>query len=304
MARVGDATVHGGAIVQGDPALLVDGKPVATVGSMHVCPMVNPGTPPPPHVGGPVTQGVPWFTVNGRPVATVGCVCVCCGPPDVIAMGSATLIVGSGGTKYGRVNGKASGPRASSSACSAAAAMRPQPDDAVSDSCSLDIQVTDGAAKAAAAASYVISGPGISGPGISGASGFLPGNGCVHRPLSRELKATFTLQVMYGARWSCRDIESGDEVTVSARSLGMADGSRVTVQVYSVSTSRGASLVRTLQTSVARDKISTSLVFSVDEMSGEPVRVFRAILYAEGSLRPTRTPDLTVSMPENHAERK
>ncbi|PQJ33903.1 hypothetical protein BSZ35_04155, partial [Salinibacter sp. 10B] len=95
VARQGDPTAHGGTIVQGVPTVLVDGMPIATQGSMHVCPMCNPG--PSPHVGGPVSNGVPWFTVNGMPVATLGCICTCNGPPDSIVMGSTTLIVSSGG---------------------------------------------------------------------------------------------------------------------------------------------------------------------------------------------------------------
>lgn len=294
VARVGDATVHGGAIVQGDPTLLVDGMPVATVGSMHVCPMVNPGTPPPPHVGGPVTQGVPWFTVNGRAVATVGCVCVCCGPPDVIAMGSPSLVVGSGSTKHDRVGGSGSSPRISSSACSAAVATRPQPEEAVRDSCCLSVQVTDSGAKAAAAASYA-----TSGPGVSRRSGFLPGNGHMQRSLPQEVETTFTVPAIYGARWSCREIEAGEEVTVTARVLGTEDGSPATVRVYSVSASRGAALIRVIETSVTGDEISASLAVSVDEMNGDPVRVLRATVHVEECLRQAQTQDIIVSIPAN-----
>lgn len=69
--------------------------PIATVGSMHVCPMLNPGTPPPPHVGGPVSgPGVPTVLAGGKPVAVMGDMCVCAGPPDTIAQGEATVLVG------------------------------------------------------------------------------------------------------------------------------------------------------------------------------------------------------------------
>lgn len=69
--------------------------PIATVGSMHVCPMLNPGTPPPPHVGGPVTgPGVPTVLAGGKPVAVMGDMCICAGPPDTIAQGEATVLAG------------------------------------------------------------------------------------------------------------------------------------------------------------------------------------------------------------------
>ena len=65
--------------------------PAATVGSMHVCPMLNPGTPPPPHVGGPVSgPGVPTVLIGGKPAAVMGDMCVCAGPPDTIVQGEAT----------------------------------------------------------------------------------------------------------------------------------------------------------------------------------------------------------------------
>lgn len=61
------------------------GQPIATINSMHVCPMVT-GTVP--HVGGPVLgPGIPGILINGQPVAVVGDMCVCAGPPDAIVMG-------------------------------------------------------------------------------------------------------------------------------------------------------------------------------------------------------------------------
>ncbi|WP_088656310.1 PAAR domain-containing protein [Geofilum rhodophaeum] len=69
--------------------------PAATVGSMHVCPMLNPGTPPPPHVGGPVSgPGVPTVLIGGKPAAVMGDMCVCAGPPDTIVQGEATVLIG------------------------------------------------------------------------------------------------------------------------------------------------------------------------------------------------------------------
>lgn len=68
--------------------------PIATVGSMHVCPMLNPGTPPPPHVGGPVSvSGAPGVTLNGKPIALMGDMCTCIGPPDMIAQGNPGVTV-------------------------------------------------------------------------------------------------------------------------------------------------------------------------------------------------------------------
>ena len=61
-------------------------KPVATIGSMHVCPMCT-GTVP--HVGGPaVGPGQPNVLMNGKPVLVMGDLCTCMGPPDTIVTGN------------------------------------------------------------------------------------------------------------------------------------------------------------------------------------------------------------------------
>ncbi len=69
-------------------------KPAARITDMHVCPMVNPGVPPIPHVGGPIiTPGGPTVLIGFMPAATVGSMCVCVGPPDSVVMGSTTVLI-------------------------------------------------------------------------------------------------------------------------------------------------------------------------------------------------------------------
>ena len=59
---------------------------------MHVCPMVTGIIP---HVGGPVLPPGGLLTlIMGMPAARVGDMCVCVGPPDVIALGSFTVLIG------------------------------------------------------------------------------------------------------------------------------------------------------------------------------------------------------------------
>ncbi|WP_027473203.1 PAAR domain-containing protein [Saccharicrinis fermentans] len=67
------------------------GKPIATVGSMHVCPMVTGYIP---HIGGPVSgPGAPNVLINGKPAALMGDMCVCVGPPDTVAQGEPTVLI-------------------------------------------------------------------------------------------------------------------------------------------------------------------------------------------------------------------
>lgn len=66
------------------------GKPAATVGSNHQCPMVTATIP---HVGGPVVQGSPNVFINGKPAARMGDMCTCIGPPDTIVQGNPTVLI-------------------------------------------------------------------------------------------------------------------------------------------------------------------------------------------------------------------
>ena len=69
--------------------------PAARIFDMHTCPMATPGTPPIPHVGGPVLKGCVTVLTSFLPQACVGDMAFCVGPPDVIAKGSATVLVGN-----------------------------------------------------------------------------------------------------------------------------------------------------------------------------------------------------------------
>lgn len=67
------------------------GKAIATIGNMHVCPMVTGTTP---HVGGAISgPGCPGILINGQPVAIMGDMCICTGPPDVIVTGCAGVLM-------------------------------------------------------------------------------------------------------------------------------------------------------------------------------------------------------------------
>jgi uncharacterized Zn-binding protein involved in type VI secretion len=101
-ARVGDMTAHGGSIVAGCPTVLIGGMPAARMGDMHVCPMLNPGNPPTPHVGGPITTGSSTVLIGGMPAARVGDMCICAGPSDVIVLGCMTVLIGDAALSQAR----------------------------------------------------------------------------------------------------------------------------------------------------------------------------------------------------------
>ncbi|MFT7898843.1 PAAR domain-containing protein [Tenacibaculum ascidiaceicola] len=64
-------------------------KPVATLGSNHQCPMYSGSTP---HVGGPITKGEQNILINGKPVATIGSMCTCNAGIDTIVTGNPSIL--------------------------------------------------------------------------------------------------------------------------------------------------------------------------------------------------------------------
>lgn len=86
-------TAHGGVLVSGEPTVLIGFKSAARLGDAHVCPMFDG---PKPHVGGPVVPPCsPTVLIGGRPAARVGDMAICLGPPDSIALGDPTVLIGT-----------------------------------------------------------------------------------------------------------------------------------------------------------------------------------------------------------------
>ena len=93
-ARLGDPTVHGGAIAVGFPQVLIGNQPAARITDMHACPQVTVLVP---HVGGPLILGSFTVITGFMPQSRVGDALVCLGPPDAVAMGCETVMVGMAG---------------------------------------------------------------------------------------------------------------------------------------------------------------------------------------------------------------
>lgn len=64
-ARLGDVSSHGGMIVTGALRTLVNGRPAARMGDLHVCPA-------PGHGVTPIVTGSPGALTEGKPNARVG----------------------------------------------------------------------------------------------------------------------------------------------------------------------------------------------------------------------------------------
>jgi uncharacterized Zn-binding protein involved in type VI secretion len=67
-------------------------KAAARVTDAHVCPQTSPS----PHGGGALAgPGEPTVLIESLPAALVGDACACAGPPNAIAAGAGTVLVGN-----------------------------------------------------------------------------------------------------------------------------------------------------------------------------------------------------------------
>jgi uncharacterized Zn-binding protein involved in type VI secretion len=76
----------------GSSTVLIGGMPAWRAGSdFHACPLSDG---PKPHVGGMVAVGSATVFINGMPAARQGDQIIEAGPPDPIAVGAATVLIG------------------------------------------------------------------------------------------------------------------------------------------------------------------------------------------------------------------
>jgi len=93
-ARVGDLTSHGTPLAPGPGSVnvLIGGMPAWRAGAdFHTCPLVTVLVP---HVGGVVAVGSFTVLINNLPAARQGDILVESGPPNTIAMGCPTVLIG------------------------------------------------------------------------------------------------------------------------------------------------------------------------------------------------------------------
>lgn len=93
-ARAFDQTAHGTPLPgPGSPSVFIGGQPAWRAGAdLHTCPLASPG--PVPHVGGVVQMGSTTVLINNLPAARQGDVIVENGPPNTIAAGCPTVMIG------------------------------------------------------------------------------------------------------------------------------------------------------------------------------------------------------------------
>jgi uncharacterized Zn-binding protein involved in type VI secretion len=93
-ARVGDSTAHGTPLSPGPgcATVVIGGRPAWRAGSdFHTCPLSDG---PKPHVGGTVLAGSTTVLIGGLPAARMGDQVIEVGPPNPIAAGETTVLIG------------------------------------------------------------------------------------------------------------------------------------------------------------------------------------------------------------------
>ncbi|MGH9326219.1 MAG: PAAR domain-containing protein [Terriglobia bacterium] len=93
-ARLADLTSHGTPLGPGpgSPTVLIGGMPAwRATSDFHACPLVTGVVP---HVGGIVAVGSLTVLIDGLPAARMGDMVVEAGPPNAIAVGFPTVMIG------------------------------------------------------------------------------------------------------------------------------------------------------------------------------------------------------------------
>jgi uncharacterized Zn-binding protein involved in type VI secretion len=93
-ARMTDTTSHGTPLAPGpgSPNVLIGGMPAwRATADFHTCPLVTGVVP---HVGGVVAMGSTTVLINNLPAARQGDMIVESGPPNSIALGEMTVMIG------------------------------------------------------------------------------------------------------------------------------------------------------------------------------------------------------------------
>lgn len=249
-ARMFDQTAHGGIILMGFPLVLIGGMPAARVGDMHVCPMLNPGVTPPPHVGGPINKGSASVKIGGMPAARVGDTLVCSGPPDTIAMGCTTVLIGDAMSGGAGAGGSGSGK----GGVAAAAAS----EDQTPEGHFLKVAVVDSANFPITGAEYELTGP-------SGNQSVAPLMGGVQQANVDAGSHDIEIRAIKSAKWDKRTAKVGEKVKMTAETTGIPAGEKATLEVHVKDSAFPDAVLKVINTKVQGDKIEGEWELVVDK---------------------------------------
>jgi len=259
-ARIGDMTAHGGVITLGEPSVLIGGMPAARIGDMHTCPMFDG---PKPHVGGPITLGSFTVLIGKKPAARVGDMATCVGPPDTIAMGCFTVLIGEGGGGGGGAGAgsgqKGSGNAGATSGSGVGGAAGTGGSTGQGESHYLNVKFVD-------KGGYPITdiGYNVKKSGADVADGVLVGDvkmsGIDPGTYDIELKAIKL------AKWSTNKATVGDKLKLTAEVFGIQAGADAVFRIFQVGSQKGDRLLEAIQNvKVSDDKAEAQWTFNYSD---------------------------------------
>jgi uncharacterized Zn-binding protein involved in type VI secretion len=258
-ARLGDMTMHGGSIVLGFPMVLIGGMPAARIGDMHVCPMLTPGVPPIPHVGGPIVLGSPMVLIGGMPAARMGDMLVCVGPPDTIALGCPTVLIGEGGS--GAASGGGTGFKAVAVAkASALRAISGAKESTTKQEHWIEFEFLDKAGNAVSGIRYM-----LTDTENKESAAILNTDGRVKRDDIKQGQCKVVLMDLYGAGWSKEKAKVGDKIKLSVKSLGIKNGEKVEFNIFVKDINYSDHMLAKLETEIKNDNAEIEWELKVDE---------------------------------------
>lgn len=263
-ARLGDMTAHGGTIVVGMPTVLIGGMPAARVGDMHVCPMVTPAVPPIPHVGGPaLPPGSPTVLIGGMPALRMGDMLTCVGPPDAVAIGCPTVLIGMGGGGSGGGGGGGKAPMSGKNAAKAAQfALQPLKWPVKEIKNWITFKIQDKAKIAVQGMKYH----------LKDADGkeyndTVQSNGLVHRNnMASSGNNELTLYTVYGAKWEKETAKVGDTVKMEAKVMGIEDGTEALFQILKRDMHGPHVVIKEIKAKVQGEKVEAEWKYDYSEM--------------------------------------
>ena len=255
--------MHGGSIVLGFPMVLIGGMPAARIGDMHVCPMLTPGVPPIPHVGGPITLGSPMVLIGGMPAARMGDMCVCVGPPDTIALGCPTVLIGEGGS------GSASGGGAGFKSAVVAKASALRAISGCKESTTklehwVEFEFVDKAGNPVAGVNYT-----LNDTANKESESVLRPDGRIRRDGIAQGQADVQLFNVSNAMWSKDKAKTGEKVKLSADVYGFEDGTAAALEIYKRDIKGADTPIETIETEVRNKKVEAEWEYKFEPADNE-----------------------------------
>jgi hypothetical protein len=229
--------------------------------------MMTPGTPPIPHVGGPVSLGSTGVLIGGQPAARMGDMCVCVGPPDSVALGCMTVLIGEAGGGGGGGGGGGAASGASAANASAAVAQQGNLENTTKREHWVEFQFVDKAGLPVSGVPYK-----FTDPAGKESEGVLRTDGRVVRDALMAGQCAVKLYGVSNAQWSKNRAEVGEKVKMTADVQGFEDKTPVTIQVFRRDIHGADRTVAAVEVTVRQGKIEGEWTYQVDaeEEAGPP----------------------------------